>query len=822
MRLRDRLRDLTRRIVDLATQEEDPERALAVTLSLVGQTLEWPLGLAYRVEPSPEAARLVLASHYCAEEGDRYRSFLQASEPGLFAPGEDLPGQVCSRCEAVWLSDLIHAPESPRRESGRVAGLRTGAGFPVLVGAEVVAVLEFLTSERVEPDARVLDVLTHLGVQLGRVYERERVRRQLEDRERQYRTDVSDLRRSETELRTILETEPACLKLIATDGTVLRSNRAGLEMLDAEDAADVLGRCVFDLIATEHRVRVREILNAVFRGETRAFNVDVITLKGRRLTLETHAAPFPEPDGTISRVLTVTRDVTEARELEEQFRQAQKMEAVGRLAGGVAHDFNNMLGVITGYSEMLLSSLPEESPLRGPLREISRAGERAANLTRQLLAFSRKQVLDPRVVDLREIVGDLQRMLGRLIGEDIRLRTELDTLPTYVHVDPTQVEQLLLNLAVNSRDAMPHGGTLSLGVRNVEWTESPARGFSDLEPGRYVRLSVTDTGCGMDVETREHIFEPFFTTKPAGLGTGLGLATVFGIVQQAGGHIHVESEPGVGTTFDIFLPRAAGVPENRDVKAPTPAGGTETVLLVEDEDLVRRLVHSVLESYGYQVLLARDGDEALRIAGEYAGTIHLLLTDVVMPGSLNGRALAEKLTEWLPDLSVLYMSGYTDDAVVRGGVEGPSTHFIQKPFTPDELAAKVRAVLDAGPWRARPCRILIVDDDPAARESLAEVLEAEGYQVTTASGGRQGLEYLRQGHRPDLILLDLVMPGMNGWVFRAEQERDPALADIPVVIVSGAQDPAPAAGYLRTALSLAKPLDVPRLLAEIERCCGRR
>ncbi len=390
------------------------------------------------------------------------------------------------------------------------------------------------------------------------------------------------------------------------------------------------------------------------------------------------------------------RDISERKRLERQLLHSQKMEAVGRLAGGVAHDFNNLLTTILGYSELMLMKLPESSPVRADVEEILKAGQRAVGLTRQLLAFSRKQVIEPKVVNLNAVIEEAAKMLRRLIGEDVDLATSLDPSLGSVRVDPGQIEQVLMNLAVNSRDAMPRGGRLTLETRNVTFDASASRLHFGAPPGAYVLLAVTDTGMGMDAETRSHLFEPFYTTKEKGTGTGLGLATVYGIVKQSDGYIFVYSEPGKGTTFKIYLPRveAAGTDSAAAVPASAVANGKETLLLVEDEEPVRRLMHRSLMERGYSVLEAPSGEAALTVATSHPGPIDLLITDVVLTG-VSGKSLATLLLTSRPTLKLLFISGYTDDTVVRHGVLAKDEAFLQKPFTPDALARRVREVLDA-------------------------------------------------------------------------------------------------------------------------------
>ena len=388
-------------------------------------------------------------------------------------------------------------------------------------------------------------------------------------------------------------------------------------------------------------------------------------------------------------------DVTMLRKTEEHLRVAQRMESIGRLAGGIAHDFNNMLAIIINYAELGLQDLNDPDSLQSSLTEIRTAGSRAAALTRQLLAFSRKQVLQPQVLDLNKIVSGMEAMLRRLLGEDVSLEVALAMGLGKVMADPGQIEQVVMNLAVNARDAMPSGGRLTIETADAACDQACADQHPEIASGPHVRLSVTDTGCGIDERTRARLFEPFFTTKEVGKGTGLGLATAYGIVQQSGGVIQVHSEPGKGTTFTVLLPREVSAKESvtRAITLTTRAVRAETVLVVEDEDALRTLVERVLCRAGYIVLSAANGVEALRVFQQHKGSLHLLLTDVVMP-EMNGRELAEQLVLQSPNLRVLYMSGYTDEAIVQRGALAPGTHFIGKPFNPAQLTRMVRKVLD--------------------------------------------------------------------------------------------------------------------------------
>jgi two-component system cell cycle sensor histidine kinase/response regulator CckA len=416
---------------------------------------------------------------------------------------------------------------------------------------------------------------------------------------------------------------------------------------------------------------------------------------GKLYSEDLRIAPVRDPSGQITHFIAIKQDVSERKQLEDQVRQSQKMEAVGRLAAGVAHDFNNLVTVINGYCEMVLNSVGSADPVRADLEEVVKAGNRAASLTRQLLAFSRQQVLAPRSLDLNAVVADLEKTLRRVIGEDIDLTIVPSQELEEVKADSTQIDQILLNLAANARDAMPQGGKLTIETSNVDLDAVYTQRHPAVPPGRYVMLAVSDTGIGMDAETQGHIFEPFFTTKEVGKGTGLGLATVYGIVRQSGGFVWVYSEPGRGTAFKIYLP---SVIEPAKSVIPPPAresssAGTETVLLVEDEKAVRDLANRILRAYGYQVLESNSPEDALQIAERYPRVIHLLLTDVVMP-RISGPQLAGQIISMRPDLKVLYFSGYTANAIVDHGVLEKDIAFLSKPFTPAALAQKVRDVLD--------------------------------------------------------------------------------------------------------------------------------
>jgi two-component system, cell cycle sensor histidine kinase and response regulator CckA len=478
------------------------------------------------------------------------------------------------------------------------------------------------------------------------------------------------------------------------NGYLAECNDALAKMYGRASAQELVGKPLTDfLVANDPVTRqfMEDFIRAGYRTtDQESREVDAHGVK--KIFRNTMAGMIV--DGHWVRTWGISRDVTERLHLEEQLRNAQQMEAIGRLAGGVAHDFNNILSIIMGHGELLLAAVGGDDRARNGLEQIGRAAERAASLTQQLLAFSRKQVLQPKVLDLNEAVADVQKMLSRVIGEDIELVASLHPSLVPVKADPGQVEQVLMNLAVNARDAMPQGGKLVMETSNVEAGAELARDL-DLAPGRYAMLKVTDSGHGMDAATLSHIFEPFFTTKPMGKGTGLGLSTVYGIVKQSGGSIQVESEAGRGTAFRIYLPVAEGATRQRrePVAGETVAGGSETILLAEDEPDLRELARIFLEGYGYKVLEAAGAEQAIQMAAMFPGPIHLLLTDVIMPG-MSGRQLAENILSQRPQTKIVYMTGYTDDMVVQHKVLEPGVMLLQKPFSKVDLGLKVRSMLD--------------------------------------------------------------------------------------------------------------------------------
>ncbi|MBP7148920.1 MAG: response regulator [Acidobacteria bacterium] len=502
------------------------------------------------------------------------------------------------------------------------------------------------------------------------------------------------MREAEDLYRSLAQASHDAIYSVSRDGTFSSLNPA-FHRITGWEPADWIGRPLTDLIHDDDRRRAEEMFRRALSGENPpTYELRIVTASGEHRIGEFSITPRVEGERVVG-LVGIVRDITRRRRLEDQLRQSQKLEAIGELAGGVAHDFNNLLTAILGYAELLSCELEPEDPRRGRVLEIQRAADRAAALTRQLLAFARRQVMQPQLVDLNEVVLDLERLLKRLIGEPIELRTALDPALGRVKADPGQIGQVLLNLVVNARDAMTHGGKLTIHTGSVELDDRYALGHLGAPKGHYVALSVTDTGDGIDAQTLAHIFEPFFTTKPE--GTGLGLATVYGIVKQSGGEIYVYSEPGRGTQFKILLPRV-----DQPATRPAPAARAErapsrgaTVLVVEDDPLVRGLAAEVLAENGFDVLKAKDPEEALGLARAASDrTIDLLVTDVILPG-MPGPDLARTLVEERPDLKVLFTSGYGEAAITHQGVIEPDARFVEKPFTPEALLDCVRDALDS-------------------------------------------------------------------------------------------------------------------------------
>jgi PAS domain S-box-containing protein len=581
---------------------------------------------------------------------------------------------------------LLATPEVLQAMEDRGEVARNGSrsldwmGVPLKVNNHTFGALVVQTySKNIRYGERDKEILTFVARQLASAVEIKR--------------NEHALRRSEARYRSLVQSSVYGIYRSSLEGRFLDVNPALITMLGYGSAEEVL------LLDPEKDVFAHSEEHARLIEEfRRTGRLDGIEVKWKRkdssaITVRISGRAVSSADEPADVLEAIAEDVTDRRVLEDQLRQAQKMEAVGRLAGGVAHDFNNLLMVISGYAEVILADLPLDHRLHEKGRAIQLAADRATTLTRQLLAFSRKQLLELKVVDLNAIVLDMERLLRPLIGENVELTTSLTPDAVHTRADAGQLEQVLMNLVVNAKDAMTRGGKLTIETRNIFVDENHRRGQTFIRPGHYVILSVRDTGMGMDKETQSRIFEPFFTTKEKGKGTGLGLSTVYGIVKQSGGYVMVQSEEQRGTTFQIYLPRVEGVAEKHAAPVAHAAmGGTETVLLVEDEDSVRQLVRDTLAAKGYRVVEAENGEAGMAAAAQHEGKINLVITDVVMPG-MGGRELVKQLVQTRPGTKVLYLSGYTEDAIINEGTIERGAAFLQKPFTLQNLSRKVREVL---------------------------------------------------------------------------------------------------------------------------------
>ncbi len=511
------------------------------------------------------------------------------------------------------------------------------------------------------------------------------------------------LRKERNFSQSIIDTAQAIILVLNSDGSIAEFNPY-MEKLSGYSIEEVRGKDWFETFFPEHYGQNIEKLftKAISDIKTEGNINPIVTRDGKELTIEWFNRTLKDKNGDITGILAIGQDITERRNIEEQLRQSQKMEAIGMLAGGVAHDFNNLLTVILGNAQLALMDVIKDESLRKEIKEIKKAGEKAASLTRQLLAFSRKQIVQPKILDINEVINEMEKMLKYMIGENIDFQTVLGPELWKICADPGQINQIIMNMVINSRDAMLRGGGLTIETANTDLNENYfcEHGIKEV-PGHYVMLAVSDTGSGMDKEIQEHIFEPFFTTKEVGQGTGLGLSTIYGIVKQNNGFVWVYSEPGKGTTFKVYLPKVKDAePEEKEQTPVDDSGGSETVLIVEDDDNLRKFAQRALQMYGYRILDAENGEDALRVCGEYEGQIDLMITDVVMP-KMGGREAAERLQHLYPQIKVIYMSGYTDNTIVHYGVLTPELNFIQKPFTPKGLARKVRETLVSNHYKLR-------------------------------------------------------------------------------------------------------------------------
>jgi PAS domain S-box-containing protein len=587
-------------------------------------------------------------------------------------------GKIAQERQPHITNNVQSDPRVSDKEWAQREGMVAFAGYPLIVEDRLLGVMAMFSREALADDT--IDALASVADVISQSIERKRAEQELGQSEERY--------------RDLVENAHDIIYSHDLKGNYTSINRAG-EQITGYTREECLSLNIADTIAPESLNMVRDLMAQKLAGQQgTTYEIEIVAKNGKRIAVEVNTKLILQ-DGAPVGVQGIARDVTDRKHLEDQLRQSQKMEAIGQLAGGVAHDFNNLLTAINGYSTLALQRLEDDHPVKSYLEEVKKAGDRAANLTRQLLAFGRKQILQPLPINLNDVVTDMNNMLRRLIGEDIVLTAKLDPALKKIQADPGQIEQVLVNLVVNARDAMPQGGKLTIETSSRELDPEYAAKHVGVQPGNYVMLAVSDTGFGMTEETKGRIFDPFYTTKEKGKGTGLGLSTVYGIIKQSGGNIWVYSEPNRGTTFKVYLPQLeVDVPSaaKRVTEGPIPSG-SETILLVEDEDVVRGLTREILEQAGYKVIEAAQGEKAVQLFSEAAREIDLLLTDVVMPG-VSGKELANRVTRLRPDLKVLFMSGYTDEAIVHHGVLDSDVQFIQKPFSPASLARKVREVLD--------------------------------------------------------------------------------------------------------------------------------
>ncbi|MBI3941219.1 MAG: PAS domain S-box protein [Acidobacteria bacterium] len=645
--------------------------ALRMALEKVCSFTHWEMGEVWM--PSSDGSALELGS-VCHGRSADLELFGAESKSYVFPPGKGLPGRTWVSRKPEWVKDISVGGEMfPRAPLALKAGIKSALAVPSVAGDRLL-VLVFLMRETREQDAQLVEVVSAVATQLGFLFQRKQTEGALKL------------------FRTLIDRSNDVIEVVDPEtGRFVDVNERGCLDL-GYSREEFLALSVFDIDPMIDKVSFAKNTNDLRKSGI---------LRWEGIHRRKNGSTFPVEVG-ISHIqldreyaVAVVRDITERTQLQAQFLQAQKMEVVGQLASGIAHDFNNLLTVINGRAELASTGLREDDPLRKDFHEIRSAGERAAALTRQLLAFSRRQVMQLEVLNLSTLVARMQNMLQRLIGEDIDLVVGPAQDGGSVVADPVQIEQVVMNLAVNARDAMPNGGALTIETRNVELDEAYAAWDTPVQPGPHVMLAISDTGDGMDEATRTRIFEPFFTTKGPGRGTGLGLSTVYGIVKQSGGTIRVYSELGKGTTFRIYLPRVEEVAHKLQPSPTlTAVEGTETILVVEDDEGVCHLAKRILQSLGYTVLTASHGAEALLLLERHDGPVHLVLTDMVMPG-MSGRDLASQLEAISPQMKVLYTSGYTDDAVLHHGLLDKTAHFIGKPYTTAELARKVREVLNS-------------------------------------------------------------------------------------------------------------------------------
>ncbi|MBC8003402.1 MAG: response regulator [Opitutaceae bacterium] len=674
---------LLQSIASAISDTSDVHLALGSVLRQVCVSCHWVLGQAWLLNGDNDLLECSPAWH---GDASGHEGFRQASLALKFGASMGLPGSAWSDRNPVWRRDFSCETGDVRAPLAAAANLRASVGVPVLAGQKVVAIIEFFRAEALDPDDRFMGLITTLAAQLGHFIHQKQAEEALRKSEELFRRlcDCSPFGILVTDEKGLcIFSNPRCRKILGV--SLVQSLEKGWFRWVHPDDHSTLVQQWFATVAA------RSELSSEFRIKT----------DGRQIWARLRSSMMvPEQgQGQGSGYVVTIEDISEQKQMEAQFLQAQKMESIGRLAGGVAHDFNNLLTAINSFARLAQDSLPPDSQARSDIEMVLKAADRAANLTRQLLAFARREVINPQVLNPNVLLLDLERMLTRLIRENITLKVKPGDQVGSVNADPSQLEQVLINLVVNAADAMPAGGRLTIETANAELSAAAVGQTSGAGPGQYIALTVTDTGTGITDEVKAHIFEPFFTTKELGKGTGLGLATVYGIVKQNGGHIEVSSQVGEGTSFRVYLPRVAAVlpPEARSSQTEFRPKGSENILLVEDEPQVRWLAKRVLTAQGYQVTEAANGEEGLQVARQNAGVeFHLLVTDMVMP-RMGGKMLAERIRLERPLLKVLFMSGYSDEWVDNQQEFEEGSGFLRKPYKPEELVRKVYEMIHNSP-----------------------------------------------------------------------------------------------------------------------------
>ncbi len=672
------LHGMTRKIV----ASNDFHSALEVVLKEVTNAIGWDIGEAWL--PSPDGTSLLYSDAYYSSfnNSDKFRL---TSKKLVLKKDAGLPGKVWSSGQIEWITDVTRETQAPflRNDIVKELGIKTAMGVPIIADNDCLAVLVFFSAMIKKREPRITDLVSSVASQLSMVIKQKKIDEEIHKRN-------IELAR----LTQVIEQTVESVIITDTEGEIVYVNPT-FERITGYSRSEAIGRKPNILKSGEHDISFFQEMWTTIRAGT-IWRGQIINKRkdGTRYIDESIIIPVKDETGKIVNFAGIQNDVTHAVQLEEQYRQMQKMDAIGHLTAGIAHDFNNIMTAVNGYAELLQMRFPQDDPRQELLSNIIYSGDKAANLIQQLLAFSRRQVMEPKVLNINTLVNNMGKMLKHIIGEQIQLKTILDPDLWNIKSDPTQLEQVIINLAINSRDAMPDGGQLTIDTSNAVLDDNFVSTHLETSPGEYIMLAVYDTGQGMNREVMTHIFEPFYTTKDTGKGTGLGLSTVYGIIKQNSGSIWVYSEEGFGTTFKIYLPRTKEpLSEISEAAVAELPGGDETILVAEDDDRVRELVSQILTVYGYKVVEARDGQEAMKLSNSYFGDIHLLLTDVIMPG-VTGKILYEHITKTRAGIKILFMSGYTADMIGLQMIKAANLPLIQKPFNTGELLRKVREVLD--------------------------------------------------------------------------------------------------------------------------------